>query len=278
MLTELPEIFAPKIKDTYPPNNHTIFEQYFFEQYYTRGIELEREYLPIQWTAYFVNNNYGNNQYALGKLQEYINSLDKTKKYFTVIQYDDGILVDVSKLDLYVFGMSGKCDYDLPLLCQAHPYIIKSERPYFASFIGNKTHPIRNVVFGISDKDCYIQQKAHQPRAYCEVLAKSVFSLCPRGYGINSFRIAESIQYGAIPVYISDVFSLPPHIPFEDFGVIVKAEDVPRLMQVLRAIPKEEIARKKSLLKEVYVKYYSYEPTFDLIVNTVTNLDTHRKQ
>jgi len=272
MLTELPDIFSPKIRDTYPPNNHTIFEQYFFEQYYMQGVKLEREYLPIQWTAYFVNNNYGNNQYALGKLQEYINSLDKTKKYFTVIQYDDGILVDVSNLDLYVFAMSGKCNYDLPLLCQPQPYIIKTERPYFASFIGNKTHPIRNLVLNIKERDCYIQQKAHHTKQYCEILARSIFSLCPRGYGINSFRIAESIQYGAIPIYISDVFSLPPHINFEEFGVIIKAEDAPKMIEILRAIPPDEIAAKQSKLKEVYEKHYTYQANYGLIIEHLKTL------
>jgi hypothetical protein len=46
-------------------------------------------------------------------------------------------------------------------------------------------------------------------KEYCNILARSVFALCPRGYGRSSFRIQESIQQGAIPVYISDEFVLP---------------------------------------------------------------------
>jgi len=34
----------------------------------------------------------------------------------------------------------------------------------------------------------------------------SKFALCPRGYGKTSFRIQEALQYGAIPVYISDEY------------------------------------------------------------------------
>ena len=37
----------------------------------------------------------------------------------------------------------------------------------------------------------------------------SVFGLAPRGYGPTSFRLYETMQMDAVPIYISDVFWLP---------------------------------------------------------------------
>ena len=45
------------------------------------------------------------------------------------------------------------------------------------------------------------------------MLTQSIFSLCPRGFGPTSFRLYESIQLGAIPIYVSDKF----HLPYKNF-------------------------------------------------------------
>jgi hypothetical protein len=61
-------------------------------------------------------------------------------------------------------------------------------------------------------KDCMVMIKKLPLKEYCNVLARSVFALCPRGYGKSSFRIAEAIHYGAVPVYVSDEFVFPYNI------------------------------------------------------------------
>lgn len=45
---------------------------------------------------------------------------------------------------------------------------------------------------------------------YCDELADTVFSLCPRGFGASSYRLYESLAQGCVPVIISDDFQPPP--------------------------------------------------------------------
>jgi hypothetical protein len=79
-MIEVPSEFTPSIGVVYPHENWMIFEEWVSKQL---PIQSEREYLPIQWTAYFVNNGYGNDVLALHRLQQFIDQLPKNKKYWT---------------------------------------------------------------------------------------------------------------------------------------------------------------------------------------------------
>jgi hypothetical protein len=82
------------------------------------------------------------------------------------------------------------------------------------------------------------------PFAYYEDMRRSLFCLCPLGWAPWSPRIVESLQQGCIPVVISDNIILP----FRDFidwpaiTVHVPEKDVPRLDEILSAIPMEEVS------------------------------------
>ena len=232
-MINVPVQFQPIINTIYPPNNEIEFERWFFKNY--TGDETGREYLPIFWTGFYVNNAYGNDVNAIYELQLYLQSkLDKKKKYFTIVQYDDAILNDVSELDLYQFNMSKSYDYPIPLLGQPHPYKYSGEKKYLANFVGSLTHPIREHAKSlIGNEDYYISFDRHEPYEYCKIISESVYTLCYRGYGLNSFRIAEAIQYNSIPVYISDEFINPYNIDFNEYGLTVKDNEVKYLEEML---------------------------------------------
>jgi hypothetical protein len=259
-MIQVPEKFRPRIRVDYPPNNRMIFEEWFYKDYiYNVSRETEREYLPIMWTGYYVNNNYGQDRHALRELQTFIDNLDKSKKYFTIVQYDDGILNDVSKIDLRVFGMGGgHYDYPLPLTAQPHPYSFTVERDIFCNFMGALTHPIRKELLPIAKKAGYLCSTANMPiESYCMNLARSVFTLAPRGYGLTSFRLKEAVEFGSIPVYISDRFMIPHNEPF-DYGVGIIPERIKDIDKILKSFTPEEIAYKQKRLKEVW-EMFTYE-------------------
>lgn len=195
----------------YPSDNLHEFERWFYDN--TQPEEVTgRTYLPIFWTAYWINNGYATKERGRNHLQRFIDSLPRDKKYFTICQYDDGPIVDFKDLDIIVFGMSGgRIDYPIPLLCQPHSYKFDCKRDIFASFVGGDTHPIRKELVKqfAGNKDCIVSLKKMPLKEYCNIMARSVFALCPRGYGKSSFRIVEAIHYGAIPVYVSDEHVLP---------------------------------------------------------------------
>ena len=268
-MVNVPNNFLPNMAFPYPPDNHKIFERYYYE---TFNDKTDREYLPIQWTAYHVNNNYGNNKDAVQKLQEYVDGLDRSKKYYTIHQFDLGTLVDFKDLDILVFGMAGgRIDYCLPLLCLPHKFEYDNPKTIFASFIGRKTHPIRErVIKGLKDKGgCYISEANHDLSAYCSIISHSVFSICARGFGNNSFRIQESLQYGSIPVIVSNERLEPHGIPFEKYGYYIDEKDADNIYEILQEKTVDEITEKQALLKYYYDNYFTYIANKKIILETV---------
>ncbi len=81
---------------------------------------------------------------------------------------------------------------------------------------------------------------------YTELLLGSTFFFCPDGGGLHSFRFAESLFAGAIPVVTSDF--VPPFHPEIDWsGCIVKVSDV-RVVDVpriVRSIPPEDVKERQ---------------------------------
>jgi hypothetical protein len=251
-MIHVPEHFRPHIRVDYPPNNLWIFEEWFFNHWLkTYPQEGRRVYLPIFWTSYWVNNDYGQNIRKKQALQSYVDSLSRDMKYFTIVQYDDGCLVDFKDLDVLIFNMSTE-GFPIPLTCMDHPYEFDVPRDIFSSYVGSNTHELRRYIKPTTTKRLDIKE-------YCELHARSVFSLCPRGYGANSFRIKEALQYGAVPVYISDKFIEPFYVDFDNYGVKITPDQVTRIDEILHALTDEEIESKRNYGKFVYKDFFQYE-------------------
>uniref|UniRef100_A0A0D3EY41 Exostosin GT47 domain-containing protein n=1 Tax=Oryza barthii TaxID=65489 RepID=A0A0D3EY41_9ORYZ len=77
------------------------------------------------------------------------------------------------------------------------------------------------------------------PPTYYEDMQRSVFCLCPLGWAPWSPRLVEAVVFGCIPVIIADDIVLPfaDAIPWEEIGVFVAEEDVPKLDSILTSIP-----------------------------------------
>jgi len=256
-MIEVPKEFRPIINVCYPAENYSIFEEWFSQQFIPRT---QREYLPIFFTSYWVNNNYGNDVAAKNRMQDYVDSLPRDKKYYIICQYDDGVLIDFKDLDVLQFNMSKNIGVPIPLLCMPHSYVGNDEKTIFASFVGSRTHPIRDYVFNLQGKDGYYITDTNYPiNEYCQILSKSIFNLAPRGYGINSFRLWEGLQYGTIPVYISDEFIIPYGIDFNTYGVLIEEKDAHRIEEILASITPYEIIQKQNRIKRLYDNHFTYE-------------------
>lgn len=91
------------------------------------------------------------------------------------------------------------------------------------SFIGfQNSHPVREVLFSKIKNDNIILKKQYHfndpqkalttsisDEKYKDILERSIFSLCPRGSSVNSFRFWESLAAGAIPILIADDWLMP---------------------------------------------------------------------
>lgn len=254
-MVNVPREFQPDHPFKYPGDNDIDFERYYFKNF--TGHE-GRIYLPVMWTAYYCRQR-GN----IHSLQAWLRTLDTSLKYYTIVQYDDGILNDLSGLDIKVFSMSGKGDYYLPLICQPHKTPAADKKDIFCSFVGRRTHPIRNEILSIREPGWMITDKVEKMDRFCNILSRSIFTLCPRGYGPTSFRIMEAMQYGSIPVYISDKFIEPHGIPFGHYGV--KITNVNELVPTLKSLTPQEIYTLQASVQFTYKNFFTYDSNRTII-------------
>lgn len=271
MIESTPSNFIVNTNHTYPPHNHQIFEDYFYHYMLKQQPLLDYTYLPILWTNFYLQR--GNGSQNMDDLQRYLDQLDRNKKYFTVIQYDDGILQDLKDLDLLILGAGGggsrplpskNLGYPIPLLCQPAPNIdLGRNRDIFANFMGviQGRHPIREQLRDLykPNKKYFIQESLGYS-AFQSVMERSIYALCPRGYGATSFRICEALHYGAIPVYIydKDWTPWPLELDFNEIGVLIPAKDLSHLDEILNArLPEfqQQTERRKMLTQE----YFSFD-------------------
>ena len=269
----VPDKFKTKHPFPYPADNHYEFERWYHDEHLLTGIPVEeREYLPVFWTAYYCKHSFCQDAGAMEGLQKFLNGLDRSKKYYTIVQYDNGIQNDISHLDIIIFSMSGgRTDYPLPLISCEHDRGLPFERNLLLSFAGQITHSIRQVIIDTLriKKDCYITTKKLTIPAFCMTLKSSIFTLCPRGFGPTSFRIQEALQHGSIPVYISDEFIIPHNLPFDEYGVLIDAKDAARVHEILSSISPEEIRRRQAAIPDVYKQYFTYEGNKEAIKKAV---------
>ncbi|WVZ98839.1 hypothetical protein U9M48_044216 [Paspalum notatum var. saurae] len=95
-----------------------------------------------------------------------------------------------------------------------------------------------------------------RPATYYQDMQRAVFCLCPLGWAPWSPRLVEAVVFGCIPVVIADDIVLPfaDAIPWEEIGVFVAEDDVPRLDAILTSIPVEVVLRKQRLLASPAMK------------------------
>lgn len=264
----VPATFKFQDPNRYPQDNTEDFEWWLARNLFDKFIPEGLTYLPITWTAYYKKCNYAADPAGMAKLQNFIDGLDDTKKYFTICQWDDGIRNDVSRLNLFQFNMGTYGDYQLPLICQPHqwqfPGVVK-DIP--VSFIGRVTHPIRQMIIDrySSMPRWYISTQHHGLPEFCKILARSKYVLCPRGYGLTSFRIAEALQYGAHPIYISDQH-LAPH----DLGILWYAKSEDNIVKEISETGYSDLDAKAN--KALYNSYFTYEANKNLIIEKINEL------
>jgi hypothetical protein len=263
-----PDEFLIDTNHIYPPGNTQIFEEYFYKKYLSETQKIKRCYLPIQWTSYYISKDYGKK--SLHDLQLFIDLLPKSIQYFTISQWDDGILNNLSDLNIFNFSSGGVGSYPIPLINK--PFKVQNNyKEIFCSFMGAifGRHKIREQIYECYSKDdlFYISEKeTHENFTY--IMSRSLFSLCPRGYGKTSFRINEALSMGSIPVYIYD----EPWIPFFDlvdfnnYGILIKENDIPNLKDILLSLSEQKIKNLQKNGSIIYNDFYSYQGCYNNII------------
>lgn len=265
---------------TYPPyHSGDYLEDYFYNQFLSNNVSVNRYYIPVSWTTVYIQNQ-------THGLQEKLNSLNPDYQYFTVCQHDDA---PKEKLpcSCLVFSAGGnvrnKQTIPIPLVCSAIPDNIKDKnlsKKYMASFIGSITHPIRQSLckYYQHNKNFYILGKNWSPSVsennledFIRITQQSYFAFCPRGYGLNSFRLYEVLQLGVVPIIISNDFYLPwsDEIDWNSFSVLINENEIYNIENILNKIDNKKYNELVFSGKKLYHKYFTLQSTYDNIIKKI---------
>lgn len=276
-MISVPTLFQPREqKNPYPSYAIALNQEEYFYDYFChqKPRHLSRVYLPIFWTRFYIQRQYG--QADMSDLQGFLDKLDRSQKYFTIVQYDSGILQDTHGLDLITAGSGGGginpgyqacpfrgqvADIVIPLLPNPPPTKQGIHQKYRISFRGNlKTdggmwrYPLSQRDWGASAIISGQRKDAHE---YLRELESSVFTLAPRGYGFTSYRLYEAIHLGVIPVYLWADYEFLPYqelIDWNDFALSVcldHKEHVDILKDKIYSMSTEEIVQRRRAMARV---------------------------
>lgn len=204
----------------YPRHNHDYGVEQDFLNFLEKSTNLlvdspERadfHYLPIFWTRWHLNHDYGKTgipELKAKTLQSVLN-FDKT---FTICQYDDGPLVNLKNAKIFYASRKNISNFDVPLLSKPHnrPFF-PVKKQYLATFAGRiDTHPLRKRLYAALKTDNRINFSDGDKGTgfFIKNMLASYICLCPRGYGGSSFRFYEAMQLGIVPFLIGDIDTRP---------------------------------------------------------------------
>jgi hypothetical protein len=118
-----------------------------------------------------------------------------------------------------------------------------------ASYVGRNNHkPYREALTRIRHPDFFVRDtfsgvgdpllkfgfSCESPASlFRESVERSLFVLCPRGYGVSSIRLFETMMMGRVPVIISDLWMPPTGIDWTRISVRIKEANVESLPRIL---------------------------------------------
>ena len=258
-------------------------EEYFIDFYFKNKNEFDSTgytFIPVSWT-----NIYNNHNQLVNDLQKDLNQLDYSKNYFTVSQHDDAPKEKLppNTIKFSAGGNQPNC-VPIPLICSPIPNVKPVDKDIFCSFVGSATHPVRmEMLHHLVNKEEYILKPKHwslsiqdkRKDLFLDITSRSIFSLCPRGYGATSFRLYEAMQLGAIPVYI---YTDEPYTPFNDIlnwndvCVLIDSKDMNKIDYILKNISKQKRNEIILNIKNVYNELFTLEGMCLNILNHLKQL------
>lgn len=250
----------------YPPYHVGLYlEDYFFNFFIEKNLSTNRYFIPVSWTTCYIQNNTLN-------LQNKLNSLDLNKKYFTVSQHDDAPKekLPINTIKFSAGGNQKNC-ISIPLICNSIPNIKETKKDIFCSFVGSITHPVRiEMLSELVNKNDYILKYKNWSTSveeknkdlFLDITSRSIFCLCPRGYGASSFRLYEAMQLKSIPVYI---YTDEPYIPFKDdldwdnIAILIEKKEICDIDKILKSITTNKIKKIREYTDSIYSDYFTLD-------------------
>ena len=238
------------------------FEPDVYRWYLQHCPKCKNVYLPLFWTAiWHVVHNYPED--AVLELTDYVSkvydSLNKDITYYTITSEVHCNKQTFPKLPLNVQVYSPSISYEEeegrkfslipspPIHPTTKETCLNCVRDILCSYFISGEYSCRkrlnDFLYGNEGRchDGFVVSFRIPYHIYSEILGRSTFVLTPRGTQPYCHRLYEAIQHGAIPVYISDKFSLPysSEVDWNKIAILVDIDDIEKIPEILREISPE---------------------------------------
>lgn len=289
-IADVPRCLQPAFPFPYPGHQTgPMIEQYGHEHLLAHAPSWQLDepwtYIPAYWTSYACvlsqRGRLGRHLHT-SRMRSFLNRLDPGRRYFTISQHDDGLEQRGRyrpRVPIYEFSAGGCGEMPIPLLCDLHAPVAR-RRDLRASFVGalstpNGSYPIRDAMaralagrreYLVRDVAPIWGQKDERTLAaktsdFIDVMCRSTFALCPRGYGKTSYRLYEAMQLGCIPVYLYDEPWLPyaDALDWREFVVLVHERQVPYLHDILDSYTDRQIDAMRRRIADLMPHYFTMD-------------------
>ena len=247
------------------------FERGIYDWYIQHRPACKSVYLPLFWIAIWrVVDKYPDESVLelMDRVSTIYKSLKKEIPYHTVASevHCNKRLFPKLPSNVQVYGPGYNTNegdditcHEIPLLVFSRRFFSNTTRDIFCSYFISGEYRCRKQLNqflygeeGFCHKDFVVSFRVPY-RFYCEILSRSKFVLAPRGTNITTYRFYEAIMYGAIPVYISDKFSLPysDEVDWNSLAVLIDQNDIEMIPDILHRISAEQ-----TLKMQAYGKWF----------------------
>jgi hypothetical protein len=217
------------------------------------------------------------NTIGVSQLNLYLQSLEHIKNRIFICQH---IYVDKLKFkkDDIVFTPHSSINdnfLSIPHYAVNIDTTLDNERSIMFSFLGStSTHWTRKKIVELYEH-CYdsnehwgldIGLSDEFKNKYINLLSISKFSICPRGTGISSVRLFESMAMGSFPVVIADNYEFPLKdiINWDKISVHIPERDIYKIPNILNDVKLDQ-----EYLTNIYNKYFSNDKLAEVLKITL---------
>jgi len=175
--------------------------------------------------------------------------------------------------------------YTSPTICNEITDITTC--PIDVSFQGSlNTHSIRpksvNTLYKIKNYstliECnfefieFLENKDYLRSTYKKSIERCKFVLCPRGRGSNSIRFYEALNFGKIPILISDDTKLPlmSKINYSEFSIKIPEKDFSKIENYIdEFLRTHDIKTASEKARETSMKWFSADSISDFVNESI---------
>jgi hypothetical protein len=158
------------------------------------------------------------------------------------------------------------------------PSLQEAQPDLFFSFIGRvATHPVRSKILVFDGPKTPCLDTDDGPRrfrnfdyskTYADLIRRSKFVLCPRGFGAASIRVFDTMCLGRVPVIISDQWQKPPGVPWSDCCIVVPESNVSHIPNILASF-EGRAHHMGRLARRIYEENFGPKVFFDRLLMTL---------